>query len=184
MIIPTIKNPSPPIGPGISDDSHGRSMDSHKAQHPIGRLKMVPSIISYVRRTDHGPCADLYVYKQAQIYKTVPRLSTCDILLHCSALLPHCFTLYSSAFVQHCIVTHLATPPRCTRLHPHRLHPPRVSPSDPVSLFQVRPLPKISSESQYHKHALDMHLVFFIKKCFMLPLNMLPYFLYSCPSSI
>ena len=33
-------------------------------------------------------------------------------------------------------------------MHPHRLYPPRVSPSDPVSLLQVRPLPIISSESQ------------------------------------
>ena len=99
-------NPSPPIGPDISDDSHGRSTDSHKAQHPIGRLKMVPSINSYVRRTDHGSCTDPHVYKQARIYETVSRLSTCDILLHCSVLLYHCSTLYSSAFAQHCIVDH------------------------------------------------------------------------------
>ena len=110
---------------------------------------MVPSINSYTRHTDHGPCADPHVYKQAQIYETVPRLSTCDILLHCSALLPHCSTPYSSAFAQHCIVAYLATPPRCTCLHPYRLHPPRVLPSDPVSLLQVRPLPTISSESQH-----------------------------------
>ena len=114
---------------------------------------MVPSIISYVWRTDHGPCADLHVYKQARIYETVSRLSTCDILLHCSAPLYHCSTLYSSAFAQHCIVTPLALTPHCTHLHPYRLHPPRVSPSDPVSLLQVRPLPTISSESQ--------HLTFF-----------------------
>ena len=154
MTIPTVSNSSPFIGPDISGDSHGRSMDSHKAWHPIGQLRMVPSIISYKRRTDHGPCTDLYVYKQARIYETVPRLPTCDILLHCSALLPHCFTSYSSAFAQHCIVAYPAPPPCCTRVYPHRFYPPRVSPSDPVSLLQVRPLPPISSESQ---HALSFY---------------------------
>ena len=149
-----VGNSSPPTGLDISGSSHGCSTDSHKAQHPIGRLGMVPSIISYVWHTDHGPCANLHVYKQAWIYETVPRLSTCDILLHCSAPLYHCSTLYSSAFAQHCIVTPLALTPHCTHLHPHRLHPPRVSPSDPVSLLQVRPLPTISSESQ--------HLTFFL----------------------
>ena len=92
---------------------------------------------------------NLYVYKPTQIYETVPRLSTCDILLHCSALVYHCSTLYSSAFAQHCIVARLVNPPRCTCLHPHCLHPPRVSPSDPMSLLQVRPLPTISSELQH-----------------------------------
>ena len=46
---------------------------------------MAPLMISDVQRTDHGPCANLYVYKPTQIYETVPRLSTCDILLHCFA---------------------------------------------------------------------------------------------------
>ena len=135
--IPAVSNSSPFIGPGISGDSHSHSTDSHEAQHPIGRLKVVPFIISYVWHTDHGLCADLHVYKQARIYKTVPRLSTCDILLHCSAILYYCSTSYSSAFAQHCVVTHPITPRHCTRLHPHHLHPPRVSPSDPVSLLQV-----------------------------------------------
>ena len=103
---------------------------------------MTPSMISDVQRTDHGPCANLHVYKPTQIYETVPRLSTCDILLHCS-------TSYSSAFAQHCTVAYPIPPLSCTRVHPHRLYPPRVSPSDPVSLLQVRPLPTISSESQH-----------------------------------
>ena len=110
---------------------------------------MAPSIISDVQHTDHGPCANLYVYKPTQIYETVPRLSTYDILLHCFALLPHCSTPYSSAFAQHCIVAYPPVLVSCTRLYPHRLYPPRVSPSDPVSLLQVRPLPTISSESQH-----------------------------------
>ena len=62
---------------------------------------------------------------------------------------PHCSTLYSSAFAQHCIVARPPLPTSCTRVHPHRLYPPRVSPSDPVSLLQVRPLPTISSELQH-----------------------------------
>ena len=75
----------------------------------------------------------------------------CPLVIFSFTALPsclYCSTSYSSAFAQHCIVAHLANPPRCTCLHPHRLHPPRVSPSDPVSLLQVRPLPTISSESQ------------------------------------
>ena len=61
----------------------------------------------------------------------------------------HCSTSYSSAFAQHCIVARPPLPTSCTHVHPHRLHPSRVSPSAPVSLLQVRPLPQISSESQH-----------------------------------
>ena len=147
--IPVIGNSSLSIGPDILDDSYGCSTDSHKAWYPIGQLKMVPFIISYVKCTDHGPCADLHVYKQTRIYETVPRLSTCDILLHCSASLYHCFTLHSFAFAQHCAVDHPPLLVSCTHLHPCRLYPSRVLPSDPVSLLQVRPLPPISSESQH-----------------------------------
>ena len=57
-IIPTANNSSPSSGPDISGDSHGRSMDSHEARLPIGRLEMAPFIFSHVQRTDHGPCAD------------------------------------------------------------------------------------------------------------------------------
>ena len=35
-----------------------------------------------IQHTDHGLCADPHVYKQTQIYETVPRLSTCNILPH------------------------------------------------------------------------------------------------------
>ena len=75
----------------------------------------------------------------------------CPLVIFSFTALPlclHCSTSYSSAFAQHCIVTHLVYPPCCTRVYPHRLYPPRVSPSDPMSLLQVRPLPTISSESQ------------------------------------
>ena len=89
------------------------------------------------------------VYKPAWIYETVPRLSTCDILLHCSASLPHCSIPYSSAFAQHCIVAPYHSLSCCTHLHPYCQYPPRVSPSDPMSLLQVRPLPTISSELQH-----------------------------------
>ena len=50
------------------------------------------------------------------------------------------------------------TPPCCTHLHPHRLYPPRVSPSNPVSLLQVQPLPPISSELQHWSTADDDHM--------------------------
>ena len=75
----------------------------------------------------------------------------CPLVIFSFIALPpclHCSTSYSSAFAQHCIVTHPPLLTSCTRVHPHRLYPPRVSPSTPVSLLQVRPLPTISSESQ------------------------------------
>ena len=85
----------------------------------------------------------------------------CPLVIFSFTALPsclHCSTLYSSAFAQHCIVAHLVTPPCCTHLHPHRLYPSRVSPSDPVSLLQVQPLPPISSESQHWSTADDDHM--------------------------
>ena len=79
----------------------------------------------------------------------------CPLVIFSFTALPLAFTAlhkYSSAFAQHCIVAPLALTPCGTRVHPHRLHPPRVSPSAPVSLLQVRPLPPISSESQQSVH--------------------------------
>ena len=79
----------------------------------------------------------------------------CPLVIFSFTALPsclHCSTSYSSAFAQHCIVAPPAITPCCTRVHPHRLHPSRVSPSDPVSLLQVRPLPIISSESQHSEY--------------------------------
>ena len=79
----------------------------------------------------------------------------CPLVIFSFTALPsclHCSTSYSSAFAQHCIVAYPAPSPCCTRVHPHHLYPPRVSPSDPVSLLQVRPLPAISSESQQVLH--------------------------------
>ena len=76
----------------------------------------------------------------------------CPLVIFSFTALPsclHCSTLYSSAFAQHCIVAHPPLPISCTRVHPHRFYPPRVSPSDPVSLLQVRPLFAIDSESQH-----------------------------------
>ena len=79
----------------------------------------------------------------------------CPLVIFSFTALPsclHCSTQYSSASAQHCIV---APPPlsiSCTRVHPHCVYPPRVSPSAPVSLLQVRPLPPISSESQQLRH--------------------------------
>ena len=87
----------------------------------------------------------------------------CPLVIFSFTALPpclHCSTPYSSAFAQHCIVAPLALTPCCTRVHPHRLHPPRVSPSTPVSLLQVRPLPTISSESQQtppHRNVGEVH---------------------------
>ena len=78
----------------------------------------------------------------------------CPLVIFSFTALPsclHCSTQYSSAFAQHCIVARPPLPTSCTRVHPRCLHPPRVSPSDPVSLLQVRPLPTISSESQHHQ---------------------------------
>ena len=75
----------------------------------------------------------------------------CPLVIFSFTALPsclHCSTQYSSAFAQHCIVARPPLSTSCTRVHPHRLYYPRVSPSDPVSLLQVRPLPTISSESQ------------------------------------
>ena len=75
----------------------------------------------------------------------------CPLVIFSFTALPsrlHCSTSYSSAFAQHCIVARPPLPTSCTRMHPHRFYPSRVSPSDPVSLLQVRPLPTISSESQ------------------------------------
>ena len=94
---------------------------------------------------------------RAQIFRYISRPKykrqspDCPLVIFSFTALPpclHCSTSYSSAFAQHCIVAPLALTPRCTRVHPHHLYPPRVSPSDPVSLLQVRPLPTISSESQ------------------------------------
>ena len=77
----------------------------------------------------------------------------CPLVIYSFTALPfclHCSTSYSSAFAQHCIVAHPPLSTSCTRVHPHCVHYPRVSPSTPVSLLQVRPLPAISSESQHH----------------------------------
>ena len=94
---------------------------------------------------------------RAQIFRYISRPKytrqspDCPLVIFSFTALPsclHCSTPYSSALAQHCIVAHPPLSTSCTRVHPHRLYPPRVSPSDPVSLLQVRPLPTISSESQ------------------------------------
>ena len=99
---------------------------------------------------------------RAQIHRYISRPKytrqspDCPLVIFSFTALPsclHCSTLYSSAFAQHCIVAHPPLSTSCTRVHPHRLYPPRVSPSDPVSLLQVRPLPAISSESQQKVHS-------------------------------
>ena len=96
MRIPTVSNSGLSIGPDILDDSHGRSMDSHETQHFIGRLKMVPSIISYVRCTDHGPCTDPMYISRPEYTRQSPdcplviffftALPSCITALHCTAL--------------------------------------------------------------------------------------------------
>ena len=76
----------------------------------------------------------------------------CPLVIFSFTALPsclHCSTQYSSAFAQHCIVAHPPLSTCCTHVHPHCIHHPRVSPSTPLSLLQVRPLPPISSESQH-----------------------------------
>ena len=99
--------------------------------------------------------AQTMVHAQILRYISRPKYTRqspdCPLVIFSFTALPsclHCSTQYSSAFAQHCIVAPLVYPPCCTRVHSHRLYPPRVSPSDPVSLLQVRPLPTISSESQ------------------------------------
>ena len=79
----------------------------------------------------------------------------CPLVIFSFTALPswlHCSTSYSSAFAQHCIVACPPLPTSCTRVHPHCIHHPRVSPSASLSLLQVRPLPSISSESQQPWH--------------------------------
>ena len=94
---------------------------------------------------------------RAQIHRYISRPKymrqspDCPLVIFSFTALPsclHCSTSYSFAFAQHCIVARPPLPTSCTRVHPHHLYPSRVSPSDPVSLLQVRPLPTISSESQ------------------------------------
>ena len=97
MIVPTVDNSIPSIGLGILDDFHGHSTDSHQGTASYWTTKMVPSIISYIRRTDHGLCTDLHVYTVSG--PKYMRLSPdCPLVIFSFTALPPCiFALHHTA---------------------------------------------------------------------------------------
>ena len=97
MIVPAVDNSSPPIGLGISNDSHIHSTDSHQGTASYWTMKMVPSIISYIRCTDHGLCADLHVYTVSRPEYT-RQSPDCPLVIFSFIALPPCITaLYHTA---------------------------------------------------------------------------------------
>ena len=86
-----VGNPCPKIGLGISNDSHSRSMDSHQGMASYWTIKMVPSIISYIRRTDHSLCTNLHVYTVSRP-KYMRQSPDCPLVIFSFTTLPSCIT--------------------------------------------------------------------------------------------
>ena len=103
--------------------------------------------------------AQIYMYISRPKYTRQSPDCPLVIFSHIALPLAHCSTSYSSAsLAQYCVVAPHSLLVDSARLHYHRQHPSRVSPSDHTSLPVVRPLPAISSELQQHAPLIICHV--------------------------
>ena len=94
-------------------------------------------------------CVQIHIYISRPKYIRLSPDCPLVIFSYIALSFAHCFILYSSAFAQHCIITHCCLFTDSTCLYYYHQPHPQVLPLNYTSLSTMQPLPAISSELQH-----------------------------------